>query len=223
MKIKKHGITLIRLTELDLELLRKWRNNEEVRKYMNFQSYITPEKQKDWFKSINNQNNFYYIVEYNGDKIGLVNDKNIDWDKKTAEGGLFIWDKRYLNSTIPLKVSILMLELAYTLLGWNKTYIKVRKDNPRAVKYNEKLGYVKVDSEENLDFYTMELERNRFFENFNNIQRLISPDLKDQKIVLVFEEIDDLNGTREAVEKIFTLAPKDVDTNKIEIHYSNVT
>jgi RimJ/RimL family protein N-acetyltransferase len=219
MRISKYGISLIRLIEADLELVRKWRNDDEIRKFMNFRDYITKEMQLKWFESINTSNNFYYVIQYEGEKIGLVNDKNIDWNEKIAEGGLFIWDKRYINSTIPMKISLLMLELAYTLLGWNKTIVKVRKDNPRALKYNESLGYIVVEHNENSDYYTMELEKTRFFENFQKINRLVNPDSLNEPIILTFESIDKTNGTMDIVQKIIDDAPKDSDRSKIEIRY----
>jgi UDP-4-amino-4,6-dideoxy-N-acetyl-beta-L-altrosamine N-acetyltransferase len=219
MRISKYGISLIRLIEADLELVRKWRNDDEIRKFMNFRDYITKEMQLKWFESINTSDNFYYVIQYEGEKIGLVNDKNIDWNEKIAEGGLFIWDKRYINSTIPMKISLLMLELAYTLLGWNKTIVKVRKDNPRALKYNESLGYIVVEHNENSDYYTMELEKTRFFENFQKINRLVNPDSLNEPIILTFESIDKTNGTMDIVQKIIDDAPKDSDRSKIEIRY----
>lgn len=219
MRISKYGISLIRLVEADLELVRKWRNDDEIRKFMNFRDYITKEMQLKWFESINTSDNFYYVIQYEGEKIGLVNDKNIDWNEKIAEGGLFIWDKRYINSTIPMKISLLMLELAYTLLGWNKTIVKVRKDNPRALKYNESLGYIVVEHNENSDYYTMELEKTCFFENFQKINRLVNPDSLNEPIILTFESIDKTNGTMDIVQKIIDDAPKDSDRSKIEIRY----
>ena len=219
MRISKYGISLIRLIEADFELVRKWRNDDEIRKFMNFRDYITKEMQLKWFESINTSDNFYYVIQYEGEKIGLVNDKNIDWNEKIAEGGLFIWDKRYINSTIPMKISLLMLELAYTLLGWNKTIVKVRKDNPRALKYNESLGYIVVEHNENSDYYKMELEKTRFFENFQKINRLVNPDSLNEPIILTFESIDKTNGTMDIVQKIIDDAPKDSDRSKIEIRY----
>jgi UDP-4-amino-4,6-dideoxy-N-acetyl-beta-L-altrosamine N-acetyltransferase len=219
MIISKYGIRLTRLSEEDLELVRRWRNDEEIKKYMNFREHITQEMQQEWFKSINNQENFYYIIEYLGDKIGIVNDKNIDWKEKSAEAGLFIWDKRYVNSIVPMKISILMLELAYTLLGWNNTFVKVRRDNPRALKYNQTLGYVIVEEESDKENYVLKLERSRFFQTFPKINRLISPNSENEKIELIFEPIDQKNGTLLTVQKIIDAAPNESDRSRIVIRY----
>ncbi len=220
MKISKYGVSLVRLMEEDIELVRQWRNTDEIRKYMSFQAYITPDMQKKWFETINNPENFYYIIEYKGDKIGLVNDKNIDWKQKTAEGGMFIWDKRYINSIVPLKVSLLVLEMAYIMLGWNKTFIKVRKDNSRAIEYNKALGYEMTGNSLSQDTISMELKKDHFFKKYKTLKRLIGPDSENEKIKLVFEKTDEMNGTREAVEEIIKQASKETSDNKIDIVYS---
>ncbi len=220
MRISKYGITLIRLTEEYLELVRNWRNDDEIRKYMNFQEYITPEMQQKWFESINNPENFYYIIEYKGDKIGLLNDKNIDWKEKTAEGGLFIADKRYLNSEVPLMISFLALELAYMLLGWNSTYIKVRKDNKRAIAYNKTLGYQIANMPEVEEIISMVLTKEDFMIKAHKLRRLISPVSEKEKTIITFEKIDETNGTRETVEEIIRAASSIADKNAYEVRYT---
>ena len=94
MKLQKYGITLERLTESDIELVRKYRNSAEIKNFMQFRKRITRSMQKKWFESIDNYLNYYFIIIYDGKKIGLINIKNIDWVKNTdvSESGLFLWD-----------------------------------------------------------------------------------------------------------------------------------
>jgi hypothetical protein len=118
-----------------------------------------------------------------------------------------------------MKISILMLELAYTLLGWNNTFVKVRRDNPRALKYNQTLGYVIVEEESDKENYVLKLERSRFFQTFPKINRLISPNSENEKIELIFEPIDQKNGTLLTVQKIIDAAPNESDRSRIVIRY----
>ena len=64
MKFFKYGITLERLKKEDIELVRQWRNSDPVRMNMNYQEIISPEKQLEWFHSINNENFHYTFVPY---------------------------------------------------------------------------------------------------------------------------------------------------------------
>jgi len=218
MRISKYGITLIRLTENDLELLRTKRNSRNVSRYMQFRGYITPEMQAAWFKTINNPNNFYYIIEYKSEKIGLVNDKNIDWDAKISEGGLFIWDDRYVNSIVPMLVSYLMIEIAFYVLGWDKTVIKVLKSNVRAVEYNLAIGFTITD-DTNDDYVMMMLTLKQFEEKAEKLKQVISHLPSNDMITLSFDSGDKSDGTLDSVEKILTYADPRVLAEKVKVTY----
>lgn len=101
MKVSKYGIDLILLKHEDIELVRQWRNHPSVVKNHEYQEYITPEMQEKWFQSIQNMHNLYFIVVYQGKKIGVVNAKNIDWDKGECESGIFFPDGKYANTPVP--------------------------------------------------------------------------------------------------------------------------
>ncbi len=219
MRVSKYGISLIRLREDDLELVRTKRNSAEVNAYMQYHEYITPEMQSAWYKSINNDNNFYYIIEYKSEKIGLVNDKNIDWEKKTAEGGVFIWDQRYVNSIVPMLVSYLMIEIAFYLIGWDTTTIKVLKSNKRAIEFNLALGYTHKQDAEDTECILMTLTLANFEEKAEKLQQVISHLPPNERILLCFDEIDKINGTCESVEKIMTYVPPGILVEKLEVVY----
>lgn len=156
MKICKYGITLKRLRQEDIEFVREQRNSEQVRKYMQFREEITPEMQQTWFESINNFDNFYYIIEYKGVNIGLLNDKNMDWGKRTSESGLFLWDESYINTIVPVLASLCLLEVGFYYLNWETSYIRVLRGNQQAIEYVNSLGYMLCEgqeSEENQKYY----------------------------------------------------------------------
>lgn len=98
MIIESNGITIERLREKDIEMVRKWRNSKFVKQFMIHQETITIEMQKEWFKSVDNFNNFYFLIIYKGKKVGLGNVKNIDWEKKEGEAGIFITKQRLVGS-----------------------------------------------------------------------------------------------------------------------------
>lgn len=139
MKWKKYGITLSRITEADIELVRQWRNHPDIMKTMQFRGNITPEMQKKWFESINNFNNFYYIIEYKNEKIGLINNKNIDWKARTSEAGIFIWNSTH--DFAPLLASLLLCEAGFYIFQGGDSYIRTLRTNIKAIEYNLMLGY----------------------------------------------------------------------------------
>jgi RimJ/RimL family protein N-acetyltransferase len=142
MIIEKYGIKLIRLKESDIELLRLKRNSTLVNSLMHERNIISPEMQQKWFESINTIYNNYFIIEYNNQKIGLVNGKNSDYEKRQSEGGMFIWEQKYWGTVIPALCSIIMSDFTFFITGFNKNYIKILRSNYNAISYNKQLGYV---------------------------------------------------------------------------------
>ncbi|OFY84375.1 MAG: hypothetical protein A3F72_01010 [Bacteroidetes bacterium RIFCSPLOWO2_12_FULL_35_15] len=142
MIIRKYGITLTRLKENDIDLVRIKRNSTDVNNLMHFRQSITPQMQKEWFKSINNINNNYFIVEYDNRKIGLVNGKNSDYKKRHSEGGMFLWEKKYWGTVIPAMCSVMMTDFTFLVNNFKKNYIKILRSNENAINYNKQLGYV---------------------------------------------------------------------------------
>lgn len=162
MKIRKYGITLIRLKEEHLEIVRKWRNDQELNRFMDYRDYITSEMQKNWFQTINNINNSYYIIEYQDKYIGLINEKNIDFGNRTAEAGLLIGERECLNTPAPLLASLALLEVGFNILNGEKCFIKVHKNNRNAIEYNRSMGFVLLSENEKSDFNIYVLEKKNY-------------------------------------------------------------
>jgi hypothetical protein len=146
LKINCLGLHLSRLTEEDIELVRNMRNRLDIKKRMSYQKNITSEQQVSWYKSINNEFNYYFLITYNQKKIGLINAKNLNPKTSIGEGGIFIWEKEYLDSPIPVLASIVFLDVIFNYFKIsNKSLIRVLKKNKKAIAYNEALGYIPIE------------------------------------------------------------------------------
>ena len=157
MELTNYGITLRRLTEEKIELVRQWRNDPKILQYMEFRDYITPEMQQAWFKRINNDNNYYFIIVYEGKEIGLINIRDIDYDKKVGEPGIFIYDDEYLDSDVAMRASLCMGDFIWGDLKLEEAHIHIMRNNIRAIKYNKMFGYKLSDGQENVEnqLYTL--------------------------------------------------------------------
>ncbi|CAN5337892.1 N/A [soil metagenome] len=150
MIINGFGVSLERLCEKDLELVREKRNSQLISQFMEFRGFISPQIQQEWFASINTINNLYYVISYNNKKVGLINGAKIDWQKmETASGGIFIWEEELWQTYVPLMANMVLMDIAF-LLGLKRSFVKIMNDNKRAIQYNTLLGY-KVWSEEESD------------------------------------------------------------------------
>ena len=163
MKITRYGIELEKLRFEDLETVRHWRNSPFVRDSMEFQEKITPGLHAEWFKKIDNPNNFYFVISLGGQKIGIVNTKNIDWSRKTGEAGMFVGDPDYRNSISPVLAVLVMMDFMFLFFGLETLYAKIRCDHQHNIEFNKRLGYQRLEGEERKDFPVYRVTRERYF------------------------------------------------------------
>ncbi len=173
MKLSKYGIDLILLKEEDIELVRQWRNSPQIVKRYEYREYITPEMQKEWFKSISNLNNFYFVIIYQDEKIGVINVKNIDWKNKTLESGIFIADEKWWNTFVPSIVSIILTEMFFTIFGWDYYSAHILKTNLQAIQYNKNLGYELCEGQEDVENQLYIIRREVFEEKSKKLIRAL--------------------------------------------------
>jgi RimJ/RimL family protein N-acetyltransferase len=173
VKLFKYGITLERLREEDIELVRQWRNSDRVRLNMKYQELITPEQQLAWFRSISNLTFNYLMIHYQGEKIGLLNDKNIDWEKRTSESGIFLGRTEFYNTVVPYLVSIAGIETTFYLLGWKKQYAHILRTNSNAITFNLQLGYRLSEGQEGEEHQRYEMTRESFEHSSGKIRKAV--------------------------------------------------
>ncbi len=169
MELTNYGITLRRLTEDKIELVRTWRNDPKISSTMFFQDYITTEMQQKWFNRVKDVD-LYFIVVYQGEEIGLINVKNIDSKKRTGETGVFIYEDKYLNTDIAYRAHLVMFDYIYGELDFVSTYAHIRIDNPKASRFSQFLGGVVCKSEliNNSEMYV--LYKEAYYDNKNRIR-----------------------------------------------------
>ena len=64
MKITRYGITLERMEAEHAELVRSWRNDPKIAKFMFYKGEITTAMQAEWFASIDNEQNFFFLIHH---------------------------------------------------------------------------------------------------------------------------------------------------------------
>lgn len=145
--LSQYDVRLIRVQAEHLSLILRWRNNDWVRKNMFVQDILQEKDQLAWFNSINNASNYYFIIEYLGEKVGLIHAKNFSEEDGIGEGGIFIGEYDYLETWASVMASICLLNFIFTKTNINRSMVRVQAHNRRAISYNLKLGY-KIDFED---------------------------------------------------------------------------
>ncbi len=190
MKFIKYGITVSLLRECDLELVRNWRNDPVVVQNYEFREYITPEMQREWFRRINNINNLYTVFEYRGEKVGVINLKDIDWESREFEGGIFIADPKFHKTALPAILSYMTTEIQFFLFGWERGYARVLKENVSTRKFIEGLGYELCPGQEEVNNQRFFITRENFYRKTAKLKKAILLMEKDASTRYIVEKED---------------------------------
>lgn len=172
MIVEQYGLIYRRVEVGDIELVRYWRNQPFIRDTMQFKGYITPNMQLKWFNSINNKYNYYFLVEHQTKKIGLISCKDAEPNTSVAEGGIFIWDKSYWGTPIPVFASLTMLEAVFEIFrSGDASVATIAKDNLRALEFNKILGYEPVGESEDKLFVKLMLTKRNYHLKTKKLQK----------------------------------------------------
>jgi len=178
MTIENYEVRLTLLTHDKIEMIRQWRNDYKIRQFMEYRELITPEMQESWFSKLNNGvDNFYWIIQYKGEDVGLINIKDVDYNKMTGESGVFIYVDKYLNTDIAYRAHLVMFDYVFNIIGLKYTYSHMLKSNPRAQRFALFLGNYLADGQENIDNQLFILTRENYLNNKNR-NRFIERNLK---------------------------------------------
>jgi hypothetical protein len=164
--------------------------------------------QETWFHSIDNINNFYYIIWFEGRQIGLFNEKDIDWETRTSETGMFIADPALIDSHIPILVSLVLCQAGFYILNGKATYAHIMRSNTRAIEFSKSFGYMLCPGEEEKEHQKYVLTRERF--EITAVRLIAAADkvYKDNIILTaVLEEHDKENGVWQLIENIVENSP----------------
>ena len=170
MIIEAYNIRLEKIHKNDIELIRKWRNYEHVRQFMEYKQYITAEMQEKWFGSISNIYNLYFLIYYKNEKTGVINAKNINREQNTFEVGLFMgYDKDYI-SIIPILATLCFFDAFFFEMGFELITTKIHTANIKAKHFDISLGFRLFEGEENKEFQRYFMNKETYLEKATGIR-----------------------------------------------------
>lgn len=178
MTLKGFDITLTPLEHHDIEIVRTWRNSDEVKRYALNQEYITQEQQEAWFASLKAKEDEYFVIHakcllsMKENSIGLIWFNKRD---KTVETGFYLYDASKQNSLTPYKIVTLFHNYLFNTKSFKMLTCKITHDNPRAVRFNLSLGYKENGNFEEYKRYELS------YEDYNKANGKISKLLLKEK------------------------------------------
>ncbi len=130
-----------KVTEKDAEKILSWRTKPDVTKYMYTDLNISKEEQLDWIRKINSDDTVkYWVVNVDGDDVGLVYLYDIDFRNKKASWGYYVGEENARGKGIGKNIELNILSYVFDVLRLNKLCCEVFADNENVIKAHEKLG-----------------------------------------------------------------------------------
>ncbi|KAB8308309.1 spermidine N1-acetyltransferase [Erwinia endophytica] len=135
------GITLRPLEREDLRFVHQLDNNANVMRYWFEEPYEAFVELSDLYdKHIHDQSERRFVVEYEGDKAGLVELVEINHIHRRAEFQIIIAPS-HQGKGLASKAVKMAMEYAFSVLNLYKLYLIVDKENQKAIHIYSKLGF----------------------------------------------------------------------------------
>lgn len=127
----------------DLDLIRKWRMQPEVTKYMYTDPIITPEQQVEWYERITNDSTVkYWIINVDKTNIGLLYITKIYSNAKSCECAYYIAEDKFRGIGIANYIEYNLYDYVFNILKLDKLWFEVLSFNIRAIRLHEKFGCI---------------------------------------------------------------------------------
>ena len=141
-------ISLRPITIEDTDLMVKWRNRDFVkRNYIN-QSEFTREGHLKWMETrVQTGQVIQFIILENDRPIGSVNMKDVDYEKGTAEYGIFIGERDALGKGYGSETAKQVVRLAKEKYHLKKLFLRLYEDNIPAYRSYLSAGFKKIEDE----------------------------------------------------------------------------
>lgn len=146
MELLCENLILKSITSEDTDLILRWRNSDNVKKYFIDQRELRKEDHMRWLKiKAETGSIVQFIISQQESRrpVGTVFLKNIDYQNRKAEYGIFLGEEECTGKGTGTAVARRMTAYAFQELKLHKLYLRVLEDNLRAVACYEKAGFQK--------------------------------------------------------------------------------
>lgn len=127
----------------DIPLMLEWMRDEEINKNFakDFSKYDEESQKKFIDNSMTDTDITFAIASEDGEYLGSISLKNIDYENKKAEYAICLRAK-CIGKNISKPATDLILKYAFDELGLNRVYLNVLSENIRANKFYLKYGFI---------------------------------------------------------------------------------
>ncbi len=135
-------VTIRPITYDDTEDIIRWRNSDFIRSRFIYQALFTKESHEYWLKNfVETGKVAQFIILLDKKSVGSIYLRDIDYEKKCAEYGIFVGEESARGIGVGTKSTNLILKYAFEELKLKKIFLRVLKDNIDAQKSYKKAGF----------------------------------------------------------------------------------
>tara|TARA_A100001391_G_C4963794_1_gene250721 strand:+ start:166 stop:696 length:531 start_codon:yes stop_codon:yes gene_type:complete len=143
------SISLVPIELEDIETIRKWRNNQNIQKYLREYRLFSKYQKKEWYSSMIKDNKFeMFLIKDNNRKesVGVCGVTYIDWVNRHADIHLYIGTEEVWIDNFYCPTALkLTLEYAFNTLNLNKVWAEIYEIDSKKLNFFKNKGF-KVDA-----------------------------------------------------------------------------
>ncbi len=138
-------VNILEADDLLKEQVRKWRNKEDVKRFMLTQHDISKEEHSRWLGRLRDENDYKFWVAFSGDvPIGAAYLHDIDYEASDSEWGFYIAEDGYRGKGLSRDILIKLLDEAFGRMNLKTLVTKVISGNERALGIYRKFGFREI-------------------------------------------------------------------------------
>lgn len=134
-------INFVNLSAEELAMVLKWRNHNEIRKWMYSENIISTKEHEAYIKKLEDDNrNFAWVVKKENTLLGVITFLRVDWNNKNTYFGIY-------SNPYSKKVGIgrllddCSLFLAFEISKLHTMHLEVLESNKRVINLHKKMGF----------------------------------------------------------------------------------
>lgn len=161
-------LNFINLSDREKEMVRRWRNNSGIKKWMYSDHYISKKEHSSFIKALKMSSSDYYWLIKNkiGKYIGVIYLNRMDMENKSAYIGLYKSPNCKLSNIGNLLLACLK-RVAFDVFGLHYLKLEVLYKNEHAIEFYKKAGFneelrlekIILDNGKRYDIITMGIEK----------------------------------------------------------------
>jgi len=133
----------INISKSESEMVRVWRNNESVRKWMHNSHIIGKKEHANFIDSLKSSCcKVYWLVKEEDEYLGMMNFSNILWQHRNAYLGIYTNPEKKIKGA-GSKIMSLIIHMAFRVFGFHSLRLEVVKRNVAAINLYNKFGFEK--------------------------------------------------------------------------------